>query len=82
MGDDDRPDKLGVIFTTTSDEKVGTHPLLVEAIPGKADTPAIRTAVEQLTRKSPVLVLTSAGGTFHPRQSTETTPLTIEGWAA
>lgn len=82
LGDDDRPDQLGVIFTTTFDQQVGTHPLLVEAIPGKAGAPAVEAAIEQLTQKSPVLVLTPAGGTFHPRRGIEATPLTIDGHAA
>ena len=81
LGEDDRPDKLGVIFTTTFDEQVGTHPLLVEAVPGRADDPSITAAIEQLREKSPVLVLRPAGGTFHPLKSVAT-PLTIGGSAA
>ncbi|MEL7088668.1 MAG: hypothetical protein AAGL98_09555 [Planctomycetota bacterium] len=83
LGQDDRPDELGVIFTTTFDEQVGTHPLLVEAVPGRASEPSITAAIQELTKKSPVLVLTTAGGTFHPRTNTlSTTPLTVGGNAA
>lgn len=82
LAEEDRPDKLGVIFTTAHDERVGPHPMIVEYTPGMADDPAIREAVERLTEKSPVLVLTPAGGTFHPAQSAGTTPLTVDGQAA
>jgi len=83
LTEDDRPDKLGVIFTTTHDDQVGVHPLIVEAKPRGAESDAVRNAVTRLTEKSPVLVLTPAGGTFHPRQQRpKTTPLTIDGRAA
>ncbi|MEO0514125.1 MAG: hypothetical protein AAF086_02370 [Planctomycetota bacterium] len=82
LEESDRPDKLGVIFTTTHDDQVGVHPLIVEAKPQGADSDAVRDAIQRLTEKSPVLVLTAAGGTFHPRQKPTTTPLTIDGQAA
>lgn len=82
LEENDRPDKLGVIFTTTHDEQVGVHPLIVEARPQGADSDTVRDAIDRLTHKSPVLVITPAGGTFHPRQRTTTTPLTIDGQAA
>ena len=78
----DRPDRLGVIFTTTQHEVVGVHPLLVEVRPGAASTPTIRDAVRQLTRKSPVLVAAASGGTFHPRVGQAAVPLTVDGRAA
>ncbi|MEM6458275.1 MAG: hypothetical protein AAF710_02660 [Planctomycetota bacterium] len=85
LTEDDRPDRLGVIFTTTHDDRVGVHPLVVEAWPGAATQPAVRDAVERLREKSPVLVLTAAGGAFHPRTRSgvsATTPLTVGGKAA
>ncbi|MEM9418559.1 MAG: hypothetical protein AAGA25_05810 [Planctomycetota bacterium] len=82
LEEEDRPDKLGVIFTTTHDEQVGVHPLLVEAQPRGIDRPAVQDAIARLTDKSPVLVLTPAGGTFHPKRRDTTTPLTIDGQAA
>lgn len=88
LDENDRPDKLGAIFTTTHDERVGVHPLIVEATPGGTETDTVRDAIERLTSKSPVLVLTPAGGTFHPRPRKFTnniemkTPLTIDGRAA
>ncbi len=82
LEEQDRPDRLGVIFTTTHDEQVGVHPLIVEARPNGADAQAVRDAIQRLTEKSPVLVLTPAGGTFHPKQRPTTTPLTIDGQAA
>ncbi|MEM1027485.1 MAG: hypothetical protein AAGJ38_05325 [Planctomycetota bacterium] len=82
LDEKDRPDKLGVIFTTTHDAQVGVHPLIVEAHPGGADRDAVQHAIRRLTEKSPVLVLTPKGGTFHPRQRHDTTPLTIRGQAA
>lgn len=94
LDENDRPDKLGAIFTTTHDNQVGVHPLIVEATPGGTTTPPVRQAIERLTTKSPVLVLTPNGGTFHPRprntprprkqspQAQKKTPLTIDGQAA
>ncbi|MEM9883228.1 MAG: hypothetical protein AAF800_09960 [Planctomycetota bacterium] len=80
LTEDDRPDRLGVIFTTTHDDRVGVHPLVVEARPGAAQQPAVRRAVERLRDRAPVLVLTPAGGTFHPRRPI--IPLTVHGRAA
>jgi hypothetical protein len=90
LSDEDRPDKLGVIFTTTTHESVGVHPLVVEAAPGSASDQVIADAVQRLTAKSPVLVLTRRGGTFHPKRQAVEAPssprgqvqLTVEGRAA
>ena len=85
LSEEDRPDKLGVIFTTTFEENTGIHPMIVEVRPGAVQTQKIVSAVDQLTAKSPVLVLTADSGTFHPRKreaatdTTKKTPLTING---
>jgi len=88
LGEDDRPDRLGVIFTTAFGDDIDVHPLLVEYKPGVASSKVIEDAVDRLTEKTRVLVLTPAGGTLHPRKAsgdkvTSTpTPLTIDGQAA
>ena len=93
LGAADRPDQLGVIFTTTHHETLGTHPLLVEVTPGAASAAKVRAAIGELNRLTPVLVAAAGGGTFYPRQTSgpskpkrvDTTPtvrLTVEGRAA
>ena len=83
LSEEDRPDRLGVIFTTTQHGQVGTHPLLVEVTAGAAAAANVRAAVRRLTEKTPVLVATAAGGTFHPRRRpTAEVQLTVNGEAA
>jgi hypothetical protein len=84
LGERDRPDRLGVIFTTTYEPKVGTHPLLIEYRPGALQQDAVRNAIDDLTDKSPVLTITASGGNFHPRrpEAQPYVPLHIRGQAA
>ncbi len=82
LGDADRPDQLGVIFTTTVHENIGVHPLLVETTPGGIKQPRVLKAIEGLTTQGPVLVLTKTGGTFHPQQPVRPHAITVNGHAA
>ena len=81
LGEADRPDRLGAIFTTTSEPQVGQHVLILEVISGALASPKMQDAIAQLNQRLPVLTLTPAGGTFHPQRS-RITPLTIAGQAA
>lgn len=69
LADDQRPDQLGVMFTTTHHDQAGTIPMLVEVEPGASDRPDIREAIQGMCENNWVLVLTEAGGKLHhPRQ--------------
>lgn len=70
----DRPDRLGVIFTTTGHPDLGTIPLLIEVRQGAMQQPLIKDAVGRLLQQAPVAVSTPAGGKL-----IRPTPLSIEG---
>lgn len=62
LAEDDRPDKLGVIFTTTGHPDLGTIPLLIEVDDGAMQRPTIKDAVQRFLTAGPVAVSTPAGG--------------------
>ncbi|MEM9416536.1 MAG: hypothetical protein AAGA29_13830 [Planctomycetota bacterium] len=74
MAEDDRPDKLGVVFTTTGHPELGTVPLLLEVQDGAVQRPKIKDAVRRLLTQGPVAVATPTGGKL-----IRPTPLTVEG---
>ena len=85
LGDGDRPDELGVIFTTAQHHQLGTLPMLIEVRPGGAATPAVREAIQRLARQSHVIVSTPAGGRIHwrtPAAESALIALTVRGSAA
>lgn len=83
LTDADRPDRLGVIFTTTTHEQLGTIPMLIEVTPGRSRDTDIGHAVQRLTQKSPVLVLTAESGTLHrAHMASPVTAITVNGRAA
>lgn len=64
LDENDRPDKLGVIFTVTSDPtrpEEGNLPMLVECVKGTLDQPRVRTAIVQFIRQKPLVIMTEAG---------------------
>lgn len=64
LDEQDRPDRLGVIFTTTShpeQPELGTLPMLVECTPGALGSPRMAFVLEQLSERKPVVIITPAG---------------------
>lgn len=62
LGEEDRPDKLGVIFTVTGDPdhpEKGNVPMLVECVDGALDQPRVRTAIGQFIQQKPVVIMTA-----------------------
>ena len=77
LAEEDRPDLLGVIFTTTADPADvarSTLPMLVEYREGALASPRLQQAIEGLLRHRPVVVMTRAG-----RRVLQPVPLTVEG---
>lgn len=74
LREEDRPDQLGVIFTTTGHPDLGTIPLLIEVRDDAVRQPQIIDAIGRLLRQAPVAVSTPAGGKL-----IRPTPLTVEG---
>lgn len=85
----DRPDKLGVIFTTTQHPTLGSIPMLVEVRPAALDRPLVRRAIDQLAAHRPVLLSSAKGRRMiEPRSnaamspgSLQTVPLTVTAGA-
>lgn len=68
LGEDDRPDRLGVIFTaTTHPDHAGTLPMLVEHTPDALQTLPVREAVARLRQMRPVVVLSREGRAVLPK---------------
>ena len=64
LGEDDRPDQLGVIFTTTADPDrpgEGTLPMLIEVEPGALASARVQRAISDLSSKRRVVLLDRAG---------------------
>jgi hypothetical protein len=57
LGDGDRPDQLGVIFTTTIHPERAVLPMLVECRAGALAHPSIQTALDRLADKRPVVLM-------------------------
>ncbi|XAL98153.1 hypothetical protein OT109_11150 [Phycisphaeraceae bacterium D3-23] len=74
MAHDDRPDKLGVVFTTTGHPELGMVPLLLEVHDGAVQRPKIKDAVRRLLASGPVAVATPVGGKL-----IRPTDVTVEG---
>ena len=62
LREEDRPDKLGVVFTTTGHPELGTLPLLIEVTPHAIQATVIKDAVRQFLYQGPVAISTPAGG--------------------
>ncbi len=71
LDDQDRPDRLGVIFTTTAHPTLGTIPLLIECRPGAFARRRVRQAVVRLLRHCPVALSTPDGGQLLTPHTTE-----------
>lgn len=48
LGEDDRPDKLGLIFTLTKPDESGPWLHVFEVVPGAYDQPRARRAIQQM----------------------------------
>jgi hypothetical protein len=58
LGETDRPDRIGLIFTMRHRSGFGMVPMLVECIPGAAQTAPALAVIAQLAGEMPVMVLT------------------------
>ncbi len=76
LGEDDRPDRIGVIFTTTGHPELGTIPLLIEVEDDALQRPRIKDAVKRFLTQAPVAVASAAGGKL-----LQPTALTVNGRA-
>ena len=74
LGKEDRPDKLGVVFTTTGHPELGMIPLLIEVRQGAVQQTVIKNAVRRFLEHSPVAISTPAGGKL-----IRPTALTVKG---
>lgn len=74
LGEDDRPDKLGVIFTTTGHPELGTIPLLIEVQDDALQQPMIKDAVKRFLTQAPVALTSATGGKL-----LQPTTLTVNG---
>ncbi|MFI4861157.1 MAG: hypothetical protein ACIAXF_10790 [Phycisphaerales bacterium JB063] len=74
LAEEDRPDKLGVVLTTTGHPELGMVPLLVEVHDGAVQQPRVKDAVRRLLAHSAVAIATPAGGKL-----LRPTALTVEG---
>ncbi len=57
LGDEDRPDKLGVIFTTTDHPEWGTLIMLVECEPGAMDQARVKLAIDRIVDERPIVLM-------------------------
>lgn len=74
LGDHDRPDRIGVIFTMTDHPTLGNIPMLIECHDGALDRPRIRQAASVLAAAKPLVVLSRRGGqVIIPRDAGEST---------
>jgi hypothetical protein len=79
LGDEDRPDRLGVIVTVTRDPhrpELGNIPMLVEYQPGALRKPRVIDSIRQFREHKPVVVITPAGQAVMPQVT-----LTVRGQA-
>ena len=64
LGEADRPDQLGVIFTTTVDpehREQGNLPMLIEVRDGALQQPAVQDAIQAFRRQKPTVLMTKDG---------------------
>lgn len=64
LQDEDRPDRLGVIFNTTHLPRLGAIPMLVESIDGALRTPRMHDMIQRMAAQRPVLILTARGDRY------------------
>lgn len=69
LGEEDRPDKLGVIFCATDHPDVGRATMLVECADGALQANAIRHAITRLATKTPVVLMSKTGGSIVPKRA-------------
>jgi hypothetical protein len=69
LGEEDRPDKLGVIFCATDHPDVGRATMLVECNDGALQSSTIRHAITRLATKTPVVLMGKTGGGIVPRRA-------------
>lgn len=74
LAEGDRPDQLGVVFTTTGHPELGTIPLLIEVADDALQQPAIKDAVRRFLAQGPVAITSRAGGKL-----IQPTALTVDG---
>lgn len=87
LAEEDRPDKLGVLFSVTVHPQLGKVPMLIEVREGALDQPKVRGAVRRMVADRPVLLSSRRGGrVVHTAQgqTPDTEPaasLTVQGRA-
>ncbi|MEM1355584.1 MAG: hypothetical protein AAGC44_12350 [Planctomycetota bacterium] len=62
LGEQDRPDKLGVLFSVTVHPDLGKVPMLIEVRDGAFDQPKVRAAVRRMVLDRPVVLSSRRGG--------------------
>ncbi len=81
LTENDRPDRLGVIFTATADPdhpEEGTLPMLIEVTPGSLDAANVQAAIRTMSAQRPVVLLRAAGRQILGRATAPVT-LTLAG---
>ena len=87
LAENDRPDKLGVMFSVTVHPQLGKVPMLIEVRDGALDQPKVRAAVSQMVLDRPVVLSSRRGGkVIHTAQgqtrvNTPAISLTVHGHA-
>jgi len=62
LAEEDRPDKLGVLFSVTVHPELGKVPMLIEVCDGALDQPKVRGAVKRLAADRPVVLSSLRNG--------------------
>lgn len=69
LGEEDRPDRLGVIVTVTRDParpELGNLPMIVECVDGALRQPRVIEAIRQFRQRKAVVILSPAGRMVAP----------------